>query len=201
MQRTAYLSKMPLSLLALAVSLTGCIPLGTELVRTKVVWEDAGARIERRSFMDSAFVPVSADGPGTMRFNRAEYWLIDVTGPIRLGHVREAHGLTADNFPDRYYLQEIFGDQTLDRWFLIAYHITGRERANIYLTLFDRERIIKVIEIPNCHRDYSKTLIHSPPAHYSLSYDKTLKAMRYVNDQGSGMIELNQQPDQQPPLF
>ncbi len=170
-------------LLSLAAFIAGCIPIGVTPDKSEIVWEEGTSRIERRSLHDNFVALLSPEGAFKKAyFLRSEYWFVNKDVAERLAHVQES------DTPDRDYLPRILGDENIQKWVFIAHHITSRERADMFLEIFDRRSIVNRITIPGCHRDFS--FGYYTPEHYSLTYERDLKAVRFRNDVGEGYVDL-----------
>jgi len=174
---------------ALSVLMAGCIPIGTEPIKTEIAWAADNCRIERREIHDKVIVPVSVEGVlQRTYFIRHEYWLFEGASKTRLPHVQESSDLRPDGTRDRYYLGKVMGDAVIGKWFLVAHRITSRSRADVFLIQFDRRAVLRTIVLPDCRRNY--TFKYTSAEHFSLQYDPVLKAVRFHSDSAVGVVDL-----------
>jgi hypothetical protein len=172
---------------ALVAVLAGCIPLGVTSRPTRIVWQEGNARIERREFASHMFIFAPPE-PGKTYFLSEEYWWVDDTREERLPHLQERISYDKRGSADRAYLGKIAGDRALERWFFVAHHITARERADVFLMLFDRRKLITTVTLPGCQRFYS--IGNDSFSHFGLRYDQEAKAMHFISDAGNGWVDL-----------
>lgn len=166
---------------------SACVPLGMKSGRTQVVWREGEARIERRERLMKFFTVVMIEGPVGTVLLPTDYWLVENGTERHLDHVRE-HA-TYDRKTrryDRWYPATVLGDAAAGRWVLIASTVHSRERADYFLTIFDRERVVREVTLPNCERRRRART----GAFEGLAYNPRSHSVWFMDDTGPGAVDL-----------
>lgn len=163
------------------------MPFGVKSGRTQVVWREGEARIERRERLMKFVTIVMIESPVGTVLLPADYWLVEAGAERRLEHVREhaSYDRKTRRY-DRWYPPTVLGDAAAGRWVLIASHVRSRERADYFLAIFDRERVVREVTLLNCERRPRARV----SAFEGLAYNANSRSVWFVDEVGPGAIDL-----------